>query len=106
MSISKKNVKTQFGIFKQILFWQCSEMQLTALFHREDVLFQKRCLFTLVRICRPLPVVFIAPEAGIFKGGFKARSILIPLNTTTTMVKMQMRHKDVGDVLFLEPQLL
>lgn len=72
--------------------------QLPRLLQWQNILAQERSLLTRIRLCCPLPVFGIAPEAGISKGRTIARFVFIPLYRATTMVEMQVGEKHIGNL--------
>src|SRR5690606_28806735 len=77
------------------------KMQLTTLLNRKNVFFQKGSFLAGIGICRPLPMLFVRPKAGILEGRYQ--QIALALNGTTTMVEMQVGEDNIRNIITVKP---
>src|SRR5690606_34970852 len=96
------DAKAQGGFLQMVLALWIYKVQLPALLQRPKVFFEKGSLFPGIGLCGPLPMGGIGPEPGIFKGGFIAASVPVPLYAAPTVIEMQMGQEDIGDIVPVE----
>src|SRR5690606_4037595 len=100
MSVCKENSESEFRIFLEVSSYSIDELKLSGFLHWQNVFGQERSFFSGVRFSSPFPVVFICPIGSVFKSWDVSGSVFIPIYTSSAMVKVEVRHKDIGNIIF------
>jgi hypothetical protein len=52
-----------------------------------------------------IPMHFVAPVNGIFKGSFVTAAVFVPFDTSTAMIEMQMGKHYIGYIVSVKPEI-
>jgi hypothetical protein len=88
---SAKKIPNPSSDCSKVTFGPFDKIKLPAFLHRQNIFRQKPSLSDWVLL--PIPSGFHYSKFSVFESGFIACFFLVPLYTSTTMVKMQMCHK-------------
>lgn len=73
------------------------KFQLSAFLYRQNIFFEEGGFFPVVRLCSPLPVIFITPVDRIFKGRYQL--VALSDNAATTMIEVEVCQEYVGNII-------